>query len=203
MPAAVSEHCNRRCERWWPVRGLRVVVVYGRTHGMAIEGQPVGREGERRAMRRILALAATLALAACTTTGIPGALPNPGAVPTYGSATAGPGFSRTIEVAAGGPIAASEVSRCRGSINGPPDYDIRFEPSLGGIALVITAQSAADTILVVQTPSGAFVCDDNSGGGLNPRVSFPSLVAGVYHVWVGSASSSTPGLFPAATLRFN
>lgn len=156
-------------------------------------------------MRTITAVAAAALLAACTATppgALPGALPNPAASPTYGEATVGPGFTQSIQVAAGGSIAVSSVARCRGTINGPPDFNVVF-PVPGSGPLVIGAQSSADSVLVVQTPSGRWLCDDNTGGGLNPTLVLAAPEAGTYHVWVGNASAGAPGLYPLATLRFN
>ena len=51
------------------------------------------------------------------------------------------------------------------------------------LRLVGSAQQ--DTTLVVRTPTGAFLCDDDGGGNFNPLVqgAFPP---GSYQVWVGS-----------------
>lgn len=151
--------------------------------------------------KKLLALVAAAALAGCTVV-VPGAFPNPNAPPTYGSATVNAGFTRTVQVNAGGPIPASSVGNCRGFINGPPDFNVQFNTIIGLLPLTISVQAATDTTLVVQTPSGQWLCDDDSGGALNPRIQINSPVAGVYKVWVGNYSGAA-GFFPPATLRFN
>ena len=45
--------------------------------------------------------------------------------------------------------------------------------------------SDADTTLVIRTPDGRFLCNDDTYG-LNPSVEQPSWPLGRYMVWVGS-----------------
>ena len=151
-------------------------------------------------MRKIFALAAAAALAGCTiTTG--GGFPNPNGPPTYGSATVNPGFTRTVSVASGGSVNAAVLgSSCKGFIASNPDFNVQFQTLFGLIPLAISVQSNADTTLVVQRPDGVYICDDDSGGNLNPRLQINNPQAGVYHVWVGTYGGT--GIF-SSTLRFN
>ncbi|MCC6734794.1 MAG: peptidase S1 [Bauldia sp.] len=152
-------------------------------------------------MKKILALAAAATLAGCVV--VPGGgFPNPNGPPTYGTATVNPGFTRTVQVQAGGSIPAASVGNCRGYVASNPDFNVQFNTLFGLLPLAISVNAATDTTLLVQTPSGQWLCDDDSGGNLNPRIQINSPVAGVYKVWVGNYSGA-PGFFPPAMLRFN
>ena len=59
-----------------------------------------------------------------------------------------------------------------------------FEP--GALDLFISVLADADTTLVINDPSGRWVCDDDGAGALNPGVHFDNPEAGVYDIWVGT-----------------
>lgn len=89
-----------------------------------------------------------------------------------------------INVRAGGRIAASSLSpQCQGTIADAPDVRINY--TAGRFPLSFTVRSGSDTTLVVNDPSGAWYCDDDSGGNLDPRVVFTSPKAGQYDIWIG------------------
>ncbi|MBI2895445.1 MAG: hypothetical protein HYY06_17955 [Deltaproteobacteria bacterium] len=83
----------------------------------------------------------------------------------------------------GGPSEASALGAgCRGWIKGRPDHVVRLETSFAALRMDVTAPG--DTTLVVQTPSGQWLCSDDVVGN-NPRVE-GALGAGSYRIWVGS-----------------
>lgn len=121
----------------------------------------------------------------------PGAVPTPGvAVPTGGAptmATVAPGFMPDPQVlsgTAGGAMQASQMSpNCRGFVASTPNHILTTTGNFAGLRLVGSA--AQDTTLVVRTPAGTFLCDDDGGGNFNPLIQGPAP-AGTYQIWVGS-----------------
>lgn len=43
----------------------------------------------------------------------------------------------------------------------------------------------AKTIRAIAKPDNTWVCDDDSGGDLQPRIDFQRVRTGVYKIWVG------------------
>ncbi len=113
---------------------------------------------------------------------------NTGATGTFGQVRLNAGFEpdpHSVTVNAGGAIDATRAStECNaGFIAQRPSYSVRY--TSGDFPLYFFAQSDADTTLAVRAPNGAWVCDDDSGGNLNPLVSFAAPQSGRYQVWVG------------------
>ncbi len=145
-------------------------------------------------MNRVTALAvasaivfSASALAQTAEGGRPDA-PDPSLPPNYGSISLTGGFSpdpHSIDLRAGGDINAREWdSNCRGWITESPDYVVNYTQGVSN-ALSFSVGSDADTTLVVNTPSGEWVCNDDSQG-LNPALQVSSPTAGAYRVWVGT-----------------
>lgn len=91
-------------------------------------------------------------------------------------------------VTAGGPLQGSSVG-CFGSISAAPTVQLSFSGSTSNLR--IWARSSSDTILAINTPSGQWVCDDDSGGNLNPLINFPNAASGVYDIYVGTLAGGT------------
>jgi hypothetical protein len=113
---------------------------------------------------------------------------NTGATGTHGQVRLTAGFEpdpHSVTVNAGGAIEATRADEAcnAGFIAQRPTYSLRY--TSGDFPLFIYAQSEADTTLAVRTPSGSWVCDDDSGGNLNPLVSFQTPERGRYQIWVG------------------
>jgi hypothetical protein len=126
-------------------------------------------------------------------TGAPAGAAPTAAVPTGGApsmATVAPGFMPDPQVLAGTAGGAMQDSQmnpaCRGFVAPTPNHIINATGNFGSLRLVGSAQQ--DTTLVVRTPSGAFLCDDDSGGSANPLVQ-GAFAPGSYQVWVGSYSA--------------
>jgi len=132
---------------------------------------------------RILAAAAAIGLAA------PAIAQDFSASPTYGSVNLNAGFTPdpyTVRITSGGARRASNVSSsCRGWIANAPDYSVYYTAG-NMFDLTISATSGSDTTLVVNGPNGNWYCDDDSGDGLNPLMTFNNPRSGRYDVWVGS-----------------
>ncbi|MGE0829832.1 MAG: hypothetical protein AB7O04_10835 [Hyphomonadaceae bacterium] len=116
---------------------------------------------------------------------------------TYGRVTLVSGFEpdpAAAEVTAGGSLDASVAAgeQCMGFIAQRPDYTLRYTAE--DLPLFVSATSDVDTTLVVRTPSGAYVCDDDASEGVNPGIHLPNPETGRYQIWVGTfaADGGTP-----------
>lgn len=118
---------------------------------------------------------------------------NSGGNPTYSSSNLTSGFSPDpveVSMTAGGDVDVTSLNvapECRGFTATNPDYAINWSGS--GSLLRVFFTSDGDTTLVVRTPSGQFVCNDDFRG-LNPLVDIPNPTAGTYEVWVGTFGSN-------------
>ncbi|MCS6797551.1 MAG: hypothetical protein NZ898_03295 [Myxococcota bacterium] len=85
-------------------------------------------------------------------------------------------------VSGGSQPASNLAPGCRGFVTAQPDHILNLTTPF--TFLRIFAESAADTTLVVQQPTGAIVCNDDTYGR-NPAIegTFP---AGTYRIWIGS-----------------
>src|SRR5690606_14821463 len=124
---------------------------------------------------------------------------NPNAPPLYGSISltgGSPAAPHAVQTTAGGPVDAWALGsgNCRGYIWTAPDYAVQFS---GGGSFTVNAQSSVDTTLVVLGPDGNWTCDDDSGGSLNPQLTFNAALNGTYSIWAGTYSANNNA---AATL---
>jgi hypothetical protein len=113
---------------------------------------------------------------------------NTSATATFATVRLSSGFTSdpyTVGVTAGGETNASGLGGgCVGQIATPPDIELNY--SAGTILpLYISVSSDADTSLVINMPNGNWVCDDDSGDGLDPAVYFDPPQSGVYDIWIG------------------
>jgi len=112
---------------------------------------------------------------------------NSGASGRYGQVSLRSGFTpdpHNSTVSAGGAYDAAQVGEsCRGYIDTRASFTLRYRA--GELPLFIGAVSDADTTIVVRAPDGSWHCDDDSGGNLNPVVSWETPRSGRYQVWVG------------------
>jgi hypothetical protein len=113
---------------------------------------------------------------------------NTGATGTYGSVQLRSGYQPdpyTVSVTAGGPIESTRAdeSCTAGYVAQRPSFTLRY--TAGELPLYIGAVSDADTTIIVRTPNGEWVCNDDGGGALNPLVSWEEPRSGRYQIWVG------------------
>ena len=78
--------------------------------------------------------------------------------------------------------ASTVSSSCTGWIASNPDHILILDSPFQ--FLRIFAESEADTTLLIQTPQGQVLCNDDTYG-LNPSIQGP-FSAGTYRFWVGS-----------------
>jgi len=108
----------------------------------------------------------------------------------------------THSVTAGGEI---DLGRCagvpgKGWVTQLPDFIVRYKTKGGGASnesLTFMVESSADTILLINDPSEKWHFNDDGGGGLNAKISFPRAKPGRYDIWVGSYKK---GQLPRAKL---
>ncbi len=109
--------------------------------------------------------------------------------PSDGELTLAAGFSpdpTTMDVQAGGELTAADTAgpACPGLVSAGPNVRINY--TSGAWPLILSVASEADTTLVVRTPEGEWICDDDSGNGLNPSIRFDTPTSGQYAVWIGA-----------------
>ncbi len=116
-----------------------------------------------------------------------GASIDPGAAPVYGDVRLEAGFTpdpHAMTLTPGGAMDARSVDpSCAGQVGSAPDVDLYY--TAGAFPLYIYVESDEDTTLVVNTPDGSWICDDDSGAGLNPGLGFKAPASGLYDIWVG------------------
>lgn len=113
--------------------------------------------------------------------------------PAYGSVTLDSGFSPdpyTVNLQSGGPVDVGSRlgGDCRGYVANAPDFRLNYVAG-DVFSLTVSVSANADTTLVINNPSGDFVCNDDGGEGLNPAYTFANPQSGQYDIWVGTYGS--------------
>lgn len=143
-------------------------------------------------MTKKLRIAAAIAAAAVVLSAGVAAAQNWQGAPNYGNVQLAAGFTPdpfNVQVVAGGNINARQSlgSACAGYISENPDFDLYWTAGGTGLPLVISADSTTDTTLVVRTPNGQWLCEDDGGfNGMNPGLRIDNPVSGLYDIWVGT-----------------
>lgn len=114
--------------------------------------------------------------------------PDPSARANYGEEYLEAGFDddpRTVSIVSGGELDASSLGGdCVGMISRAPDFQLTYDA--GDLPLTLGVSSYTDATLVINGPDGDWYCDDDSGGGTDPEITFHRPRSGVYDVWVGA-----------------
>lgn len=112
--------------------------------------------------------------------------------PSFGSTSLDAGFRPdpyTVNLRSGGNIEAKNLGGdCTGYIADAPDYRLIYKA--GALPLIISVASDVDTTLVINTPNGNWLCDDDGGGDLDPKVKLLKPQSGQYDIWVGTYNNS-------------
>ncbi|MEQ1856061.1 MAG: hypothetical protein ABL963_06315 [Longimicrobiales bacterium] len=91
----------------------------------------------------------------------------------------------TVTLRAGGDIEV-DVGDCGfGYVSDAPSVDLTYTTSASS-EIHIYVRSDDDTTLLINTPDGEWICDDDSLGDGNPIVSFTAATTGLYDIWVGT-----------------
>ncbi len=161
-------------------------------------------------MTKKLRIAAALAAAAVVLSAGVAAAQNWQGAPNYGNVQLAAGFTPdpfNVQVVAGGNINARQSlgSACAGYISENPDFDLYWTAGSTGLPLVISADSATDTTLVVRTPNGQWLCEDDGGfNGMNPGMRIDNPQSGLYDIWVGTYGGGTaPATLSVSELTSN
>lgn len=125
--------------------------------------------------------------------------------PTFGVISITTGFlpdPNWIAVLAGGSNRGSYTDvatggACNGYFADAPDMRVFYEAG-DTYPLAFYVDSRDDTVLLVNTPDGAWHCNDDTVA-LNPAIEFDRPLAGQYDIWVGTFAP-TDGEYPPATL---
>ncbi|MDP3275813.1 MAG: hypothetical protein Q8Q09_11495 [Deltaproteobacteria bacterium] len=113
--------------------------------------------------------------------------------PTGGSVALSGRATRRARGRSGGTVEAHTLdSNCRGYVFTPPTWNVNVSAPAGDVRFMVT--SAADTTLMVRTPSGAVMCNDDANG-LNPMVTVSNAEIGQYTVWVGIYQPNSRNLY--------
>ena len=125
--------------------------------------------------------------------------PDPSLNPVDGSGRLSSFEEQTFQVTAGGNVAASTIATdCGGYVSEAPTLSVQYGTFLGLATLDINVSSRADTTLLVHTPRGDWMCDDDGGGGFNPALPVWGAAGGQYDIWVGTKA---PGRTASATVH--
>ncbi|CAL1691527.1 hypothetical protein MMB232_01670 [Brevundimonas subvibrioides] len=107
---------------------------------------------------------------------------------TYGDHTLNAGFNPDpyrVDLTSGGAVNASDLGgSCTGMVAVAPDVQLNY--GSGSLPLTFSVRSDADTTLVINGPDGRWSCDDDSGDGSNPQVTYQRPLSGIYDVYVGA-----------------
>lgn len=107
---------------------------------------------------------------------------------TFGATVVQPGFRPDPMVLTGKAGGEQEASRrkagCAGFVGEKPDHVLQLTGGFKFLRMI--GKSTADTSLVIETPSGTILCDDDTFGH-HPSID-GAMTAGVYKVWVGTMS---------------
>lgn len=117
--------------------------------------------------------------------------------PAFGSETLEGGFvpdPHVVDVVTGGEIDLSTCAEAGGTgwVAAAPDFDLTYEGS-GTLTITVVPADDEDTVLLINTPSGTWLFDDDSGFAFNPQVSIPNAESGLYDIWIGTYSEGGGG----------
>jgi len=96
-----------------------------------------------------------------------------------------------VTVISGGPVDASEFDlgddeNCVGFVSSAPDFRLNLTGTTSNLRVLFAG--VGDATLIVNPPSGEWVCNDD-GEGFNPIVDIADPAEGQYDIWVGSLNS--------------
>lgn len=121
--------------------------------------------------------------------------------PNFGSQSLTAGFVPdpfTVNITSGGPVNVSYLGGgCTGWATSAPDFSVNYTAGVFPL-LRFYFIGAGDTTMVIRTPGGSYVCNDDSFGTLHPTIDFNAPASGRYDVWIGSFAE---GAFHAGMLH--
>jgi len=140
-----------------------------------------------------------VALLACLCTGV-GQTQDPKEAPEYGTINLKAGFDPDpveVKLDAGGEV-KTNLGGFDHWVGKKPD--VRLNYTAGKYILTIYAECEADSTLLINTPDGKWIGnDDGPNTGLNPLLKFATPQSGQYDIWVGTLKGGDK-VFPPAKL---
>jgi hypothetical protein len=124
-----------------------------------------------------------------TTTTMPVVL-NYSLPPVFGSSALTSGFVPdpfmvNVNVSNGPANASYLGGGCGGYTTSAPSFSVNYT-SGAFPKLRFYAVTTGDSVLIINTPGGSYVCNDDSFGTVNPTLDFDSPSSGRYDVWIAS-----------------
>ena len=131
------------------------------------------------------------------------ATPDVAAQPAYGTVNLRADFSpdpheTRVETIGFRPVEGLGTD-CSGEIDyARPDVNLNYQA--GSFPLYISVVAQADTTLIINDPSGRWLCNDDMEGW-NPGIFIQRPASGTYNIWIGTVSARD--LAQPATLRIS
>jgi len=131
---------------------------------------------------------------------------DPTASPNYGEMELTAGFTpdpNSLLLTSGGSLDVGTLnlgSGCAGYVTSQPDLQLKWSGGASATSLRIffVADDGSDTTLIVNTPAGDWLCNNDSSYGHDPVVNIDYANPGSYYVWVGTSDQP----FSSGTLYF-
>jgi hypothetical protein len=103
-----------------------------------------------------------------------------------------------LEMLSGGSVYVPDLNLgpgCSGYVTSAPDFQITYDGNAADLRIFFISDDGTDTTLVINSATGAWLCNDDAPGYRHPMVEIDSPVTGVYDIWVGTygGTSTTPG----------
>lgn len=122
---------------------------------------------------------------------VPAGALNPGMAPNFGTVAVTPNFVPdpvAYNVSPGGGTIDARTAGlpvgCSGWVNANPDMTFSLTGFDSYLKVFMTATDGSDTTMIVRTPNGAWLCNDDDEGR-NPAVELNGAQPGMYQVWIG------------------
>ena len=113
--------------------------------------------------------------------------------PRYGEVTLKPGFKpdpHTVSLQAGGNL-KTNLGGVTTHVMNNPDYKLHYTAKQG-VPLTFRVQSKGDTTLLINLPNGTWIANDDSGSGLNAKITLNNATSGRYDIYVGTYRAENP-----------
>lgn len=127
-----------------------------------------------------------------TTTSAAGDQLDPEGEPYYEELTMASGFLPDpweYEIQSGGPVDVAYLGGdCVGFANEAPDFRWVYTAGSSSLRFYFVADTEGeDTTLIINSPDGTWVCNDDSYDTSNPTIDFLGVApGGIYNIWIGS-----------------
>lgn len=148
----------------------------------------LGRRGAAGAFGGAIA-----AVVALMTVAGPAAAQNHNAYPVLGNLDLVTGFTpdpRVFQAPAGGAIDLEKTqlpSDCVGFVSNEPTLQVHYQAGTYPLIFATRPEDDLDTVLLVRTPDGQWLCnDDSEAEGVEADITILRPASGYYDVWVGT-----------------